>query len=86
VIVIVLQDLGDLGEFTRKNSGVRYLLIAIDVFSRYVFVEGMKTKSMDSTVTAFEAIFAREQRSPQYLNTDMGNYCDYISCVYILLR
>jgi transposase InsO family protein len=58
--------------FSHSNSGVHFLLIAIDMFSRYVFVEGLKNKTMEATTRGFEAIFEREQRSPQYLQTDLG--------------
>ena len=36
-------DLVDMQAFARYNKGLRFLLTVIDVFSKYAWVEGMKT-------------------------------------------
>jgi hypothetical protein len=38
-------DLLVLDKFSRENSGYKYLAIFIDIFSRYIWVEPMKTKT-----------------------------------------
>ena len=37
-----------------ENNGVKYFLIAVDVFSRFVTVQTMKTKYAKDTLQAFK--------------------------------
>ena len=38
-------DLVDMSSFSRSNSGYKYLLIVIDVFSQYGWIVPLKTKT-----------------------------------------
>jgi len=42
---LIQIDLIELPEFARANNGYRYILIAINCFSRYAFAEPLKTKT-----------------------------------------
>jgi len=58
----------------KSNRGYRYLLTVVDVFSKYAWVEPVKSKSGQDVTTAFEKILKRSQgRQPQNLQTDDGN-------------
>ena len=37
-------DLGDMQSLSKKNKGIKYLLCAIDLFSKYAFVVPLKDK------------------------------------------
>ena len=51
-------DLADFIGYSNANDGIRYLLIVIDVFSCYLWVEPVQDKSDRAVVEAFHAIFA----------------------------
>ena len=68
----------------KLNGGYKYLLTCIDVFSRYIMVREMKTKTGDETLQNFESII-EENGICKNLNVDMGlefnnsifkNYCE----------
>ena len=54
-----------------KNDGVNYLLVVIDVFSKFLWVRPMKNKTAHSLVQAFNFILS-EKRKPEKLRTDKG--------------
>ena len=64
-------DLADVSNVAKYNDGVRFLLVAIDVFTRYLWVVPLKDKTGDSVVSAFATIF-EEGRKPSSLRTDKG--------------
>ena len=49
----------------------RYLLMVIDVFSKYGWIVPLKDKKGESVTKAFSEIF-KEGRKPQYLWVDKG--------------
>ena len=49
-------DLADMQSLSRKNKGIKYLLCAIDLFSKYAFVAPFKDKKGISIVNAFNKI------------------------------
>ena len=51
-------DLADFIEYSNANDGIRYLLVIINVFSHYLWVEPVQNKSDRAVVEAFHAIFA----------------------------
>lgn len=65
-------DLAEVGNLAAYNDGIRYILILIDVVSKYVWVEPLKTKSGPSMVEAFKKLFQRIDRKPMKLQTDDG--------------
>jgi hypothetical protein len=62
-------DLADVSAYAKENDGYKYLLVVIDVFSRYGWVEPMKNKKATSIVEAFSKIISKE-RKPRRLRTD----------------
>ena len=49
-------DLADMQSLSRKNKGIKYLLRAIDLYSKYAFVIPLKDKKGISIVNAFNKI------------------------------
>ena len=65
-------DLADYYKLSQANDGAKYVLVVIDVFSRYAWVESIKDKTNESVKEAFTSIFQRGQ-TPRRLRTDRGN-------------
>lgn len=66
-------DLADFQSLSRYNSGHRYMLFVIDVFSKYLWVEPLKTKRSADILEAFETVLKRSSpRMPQKVMTDKG--------------
>ena len=62
-------DLADLGSVQTYNDGFRYLLICIDVFSKYALAILLRNKTGTSLVSAFETM-SSSNRKPTFLQTD----------------
>lgn len=66
-------DLAEVGNIAEHNDGVRYLLILIDVVSKYTWVQPLKTKSGPEVLAAFKTVFETGNgRKPLKLQTDDG--------------
>ena len=49
-------DLADMQSLSKKNKGIKYLLCAIDLYSKYVFVVPLKDKKGISVTNGFNKI------------------------------
>ena len=49
---------------SKYNKGIRYLLSAIDLLSRYAFVVPLKDKKGTSIVNVFQSILENSKRKP----------------------
>ena len=56
-----------------KNKGIRYLLCAIDLFSKYAWVIPLKDKNGITFVNAIQSIFNNSKRKPNKLWVDQGS-------------
>jgi hypothetical protein len=65
-------DLADVGNMDRENDKVRFLLVLIDVVSKFLFVEPLKTKQGVEVLAAVKKIFSESKRKPKKLQTDDG--------------
>ena len=54
------------------NDNYRYLLTAIDIFSRYAFVVPLKNKTASVFLNGFKAIIKKAKRPPQKILADRG--------------
>ena len=58
------------------NKGYKYLLMVLDLLSKYGWIVPLKDKKGETVTEAFKTIF-KEGRKPQYLWTDKGKeYCN----------
>ena len=68
----ILQiDLVDMSNIASANKNYKYLLVAIDVFSRYAFVYPLKSKSAEYISEVMNELV--EETSPIIINTDLGS-------------
>ena len=65
-------DLIDLSSYSTKNKNFCYILNVVDVFSRRLFLEGLKDKTALTCKNAFQKITERANVNPSYLITDNG--------------
>ena len=65
------MDLADMQTMAKDNDGYRYLLICIDVFSKFLWVIPLKNKTGPTLVEAFKEIM-ESGRKPQKIQTDQG--------------
>ena len=71
-------DLAELpGRFPRANQGVKFLLVVVDVLSRFLFVEPLKFKNAEHIVRGFGNIFKKSSRICSRLRSDKGG--DFVS-------
>jgi len=65
-------DLVEMHAFSKFNRGIRFLLIVIDVFSKYGWMLPLKDKTGKTVTDAFKDIFKKLKRKPEKLWTDKG--------------
>ena len=65
-------DLADMQSLSKKNEGIKYLLCAIDLFSKYTFVVPLKDKKGISIVNTFNKIIKQSNRKPNKVWVDQG--------------
>ena len=66
-------DLVKMQKFSKWNKGIKYLLMIIDVFSKYGWIAPLKDKKTESVSKAFNEIFQKSKRKPTMLWTDKGS-------------
>ena len=65
-------DLADTQSLSRKNKGIKYLLCAVDLYSKYAFVFPIKDKKGISIVNGFNEIIKQSNRKPNKIWVDHG--------------
>ena len=64
-------DLMDMSYWSQYNDQNRYILVVIDVLSRFAFAEPLRDKSARSIIAAFTKVFS-SGRKPEKIQTDQG--------------
>ena len=64
-------DLVEMGKFSKWNKGFKYLLMVIDVFSKFGWIVPLKNKKGETVTDAFKSIITK--RKPEMLWTDKGS-------------
>ena len=65
------MDLAYVDKLSKKNNGVKYLLVRQDLFDRTVIAKGMKTKDSQETVKAFSSMITKKN-TPKIVSVDKG--------------
>ncbi|KAK3087426.1 hypothetical protein FSP39_005823 [Pinctada imbricata] len=65
-------DTAVLDSYKKQNDGFAYFLLAIDIFSRFVWTAPLKTKTGIEVAQALEKIFKTAGANPHYIRTDKG--------------
>ena len=65
-------DLANMQSLSKYNKGIKYLLCAIDLFSKYAWVFPLKDKKGITIVNAFKKIISK-RRKPNKISVDQGS-------------
>jgi hypothetical protein len=65
-------DLGDMSKYAKHNDGYKFILVCIDISSRFAFCEPLKSKSAQDVLFAIKNIFQTTGRKPKTFTTDQG--------------
>ena len=65
-------DLVDMMKLSLENYGINYLLTVIDTFSKYTWVQPLKSKSGSEILKVFSTILEENHHKPQKLRSDQG--------------
>ncbi|RWS21763.1 hypothetical protein B4U80_06891, partial [Leptotrombidium deliense] len=63
-------DLIDIQRESKFNYGYRYILVVIDILSRYAFAAPLKNKTSTELIIAFSEILSK--RKPKIIQMDLG--------------
>ena len=71
---VIQMDLADFRSLAKQNKGFNYVLVAVDVFSRYLYTYPLKNKTAGDTEIAIRYVFDNmiTGRPPKYIHTDKG--------------
>ena len=61
---------------SKYNRGIRYLLCAINLFSKYAFVVPLKDKKDVAIINVFQSILDKSKRKSNKIWTDQGSEFD----------
>ena len=65
-------DLCIMTDLASENRGYAYILVVVDVLSRYLWCEPMKRKTGTDSAAAYTRVLTRDKRVPYRLYTDAG--------------
>jgi hypothetical protein len=65
-------DLADMTKLSRNNDQIKYLLVVVNCFSKFVSVKPLKTKRGEEVAVAFKDIFKAAPVITRKLQTDQG--------------
>ena len=52
------MDLADVNSLSKHNNNIKFLLVVIDIFSRFLWVEPLKNKTGKEVVNGLKKIFS----------------------------
>jgi IS30 family transposase len=65
-------DLADLNELSSYNNQYRYILVCVDLYTRYAFVKLLKNKNAYNVCNKFEQISTEQGEYPKKIQADEG--------------
>ena len=65
-------DLADVSNISSHNDGYKFLLVLIDIFSRFLFIVPLKNKQHQNITDGLKSVF-QTGRKPRTLRTDKGS-------------
>ena len=66
-------DLIEIHQFAESNDNYRYLITAIDIFTRFAFVQPLKDKTANVFLDGFKAIMKKAKVFPEKILADRGS-------------
>ena len=66
-------DIADMQLISKFNEGIKFLLWAIDIFSKYAWVVPLKDRKCVTIINAFQKILDDSKRKPNKIWVDKGS-------------
>lgn len=66
------SDLADMTKFSEQNRGIKFLLVTIDCFSKFLWVQTLKSKNSKVVSGAIQRFLESEDRKPKNWQVDKG--------------
>ena len=79
------MDLLDIHQFSQQNMNFRYILVVLDIFSRFAWARPLKDKTGVNVAKALQDIISISDRKPEKIWSDRGTEF-YNTTVYRLLQ
>ena len=80
-------DLADMQSLSKYNKGIKYLLCAIDLFSKYAWVVPLKDKRGITIVNAFQKVIDSSNRKPDEIWVDQGGeFCNNLFKIFLKIN
>ncbi|CAG2232029.1 unnamed protein product [Mytilus edulis] len=67
-----MENVSKYNSMEKYNSDIKFLLILIDIFSRFLIVKPLKDKKSDTVTSALKEIFKTGNRRPKTVRFDLG--------------
>jgi len=65
-------DLLIMKKYAKENRGLKYILVVIDSFSKYLWLIPVERKLASHVTPAFKKILTSSKRHPKFLHVDKG--------------
>lgn len=65
-------DLIDMQKYSKDNNNYKYILVCIDTFSKYAWMQPLKSKSAEDVTKAMSRILSENGRKPKNIQSDDG--------------
>lgn len=69
---LLQADLVEMIPYAKENKGFRYILVVINVFSKFVWAIPVKRKTGEEVTKAMTSILLESKTTPKHLQTDLG--------------
>lgn len=69
ILAVDLMDMSKSG-YPAENDGVKYALVCVDVFSRYMYATPLKGKDSQTLIDGFKIIYNQMPKSPSFIWVD----------------
>lgn len=56
----------DMSKYSNENDGIAFVLIVIDIFSKFLWMQPLKDKKGESVTAAFKNIFEKAVILPEF--------------------
>ena len=80
------DDQAYMQSISKFNKGIKYLLCAIDLFSKYVWLVPLKDRRAITTVIAFEKIISKSRKAKSDANQLKYGWMKEMNFIKIFLR
>lgn len=91
---LMQSDLIELSSLAKDNHDIKFLLVVIDTFSRFAWVQPLKNKSSSTVLEAFKQIISRMKdgfgkqlmtdQGKEYVNKDFQKYLQQLGTKFVI--